>query len=99
MPTLIDSVLALVLVTASLLLFVAGFRLLSAASPFDRIQAVVKAGAAGLALFLLAIALAAGDLAIFLRAGVAGIVLLLGAALSGQVLGHLVERDAQGDKS
>jgi multisubunit Na+/H+ antiporter MnhG subunit len=91
MSALIDSVLSIILIAGSILLVVAGMRVMRADSYVDRIQAVVKAGSGGLALLLLGVALAAGDFAIFVRASATGVILLLGAAFSGQVLGWLAE--------
>ena len=98
MPMLIDSVVAILLVAGSILSLAASLRVLRAASSLDRLQSVVKAGAPGLALLLLAAAFAPGDLTIFLRACASVFVLLLGATISGQMISPAFQDDQATNK-
>ena len=83
MATLIDFVVALLLILGAAFLFAAAFGALRASAAFGRIQAFAKAGTLGATLIFLAAAIAAGDFAVFMRAlGAAGLVFLNAAFLA-----------------
>jgi monovalent cation/proton antiporter MnhG/PhaG subunit len=93
MSTLIDAVLALLVVAGALLLFAAGLGLLRGADPITRLQSVAKAGSVGAMLLLFGIAIAAGDFAVFMRAMATGVLILINTALMAQILAESADRD------
>ena len=94
MPTLIDSVIAILVAAGATLLLAAGLRLLRAKGAAERLPALSKLSAVGLSLLVLGLALAAGDFSVFLRAGFTGLVVLAGAAFATQALALLVTEDS-----
>jgi len=92
MPTLIDSVLALLILSGSLLLCAASLGLLRGSDPFARIQAVTKAGSVGAVLLLVGIAIASGNFATFMRAMAAGALVLVNTALMAQILAEAADK-------
>ncbi len=88
---LIDSVLAILVVAGSLLLFAASLGLARGRDMVARIQAVTKAGTVGVIILLLGAAIAAGNLAIFMRDLTAWALILIGAALASQILAETTD--------
>jgi multisubunit Na+/H+ antiporter MnhG subunit len=96
MSTLIDAVLALLVVAGALLLFAASLGLLRGTGPVARIQSVAKAGSVGAMLLLFAVALAGGDFAVFMRAMATGVLILVNTALMALILAESADRERPG---
>ncbi|MFZ1990800.1 MAG: monovalent cation/H(+) antiporter subunit G [Alphaproteobacteria bacterium] len=90
MSTLIDSVLAILVIVGSLLLFAASLGLARGHDGVARIQPVAKAGTVGVVVLLLVAAIAAGNLAIFMRDLTAAVLILIGAGLASQILAESI---------
>lgn len=91
MSALIDSVLALLVIAGSLLLFAASLGLARGRTVVARIQPVAKAGVLGAIVLLLGAAIAAGDLAIFMRDLTASALILIGSAATSQILAETID--------
>jgi len=96
MPWIIDSVLALLVLVGALLVAAAGFGLLRGTGAAARVQGVAKAGSVGAILLLVVAAIAAGDLAVFMRSLAAAALILVNAALTSQILAEAAEAAAEG---
>ena len=90
MSTLIDSVLAILVILGSLLLFAASLGLVRGRDGIARIQPVAKAGTVGVIVLLLVAAIAAGNLAIFMRDLTAAVLILIGSGLASQILAESI---------
>jgi multicomponent Na+:H+ antiporter subunit G len=90
MSALIDSVLAVLVIVGSLLLFAASLGLARGSDGVARIQPVTKAGTLGVIVLLLGAAIAAGNLAIFMRDLTASALILIGAAMTSQILAETI---------
>jgi len=86
MSALIDSVLALLVSLGSLLLFAASLGLMRGGDLASRIGPFAKAGTIGVIILLLGAAIAAGSLAIFMRDLITAALILIGNALTSQIL-------------
>jgi len=89
--TLIDSVLAVLVILGSLLLFAASLGLVRGRDGVARIQPVAKAGAVGVIVLLLVAAIAAGSLTIFMRDLTAAVLILSGVGVSAQILAASID--------
>ena len=90
MSTLIDSVLAILVVLGSLLLFAASLGLARGGNSVARIQPVAKAGTVGVIVLLLVAAIAAGNLTIFMRDLTAAALILISVGLASQILAESI---------
>jgi multicomponent Na+:H+ antiporter subunit G len=86
MSSVIDFVVGALVFVGALLCFSAALGVFRAQGAFGRIQAFAKAGTVGVALILMGVAVVAGDFTVFMRAIAAAALVLVNAALMGQVL-------------
>ena len=91
MSAIIDSVLAFLVILGSLLLFAASLGLARGRDIVARIGPVTKAGTVGVIVLLLGAAIAAGNLAIFMRDLTASALILVGAAITSQILAETID--------
>lgn len=91
MSVLIDSVLAFLVIVGSLLLFAASLGLVRGRDVVARIGPVTKAGTVGVIVLLLGAAIGAGNLAIFMRDLTASALILIGAAITSQILAETID--------